>query len=158
MMSDIIKFVVYCKPEPQGSSRAYIPKGWTRAVITSDNPKLKGYRSEVAKVAALECRGRMFPSTVAVDVALNFVLTRPKSARRRLLPTVRPDLDKLIRATFDSLTGIVYADDAQVVRVSACKQYGSPQRVEISVRECIAGDVRTPAELAMADELFVGGM
>jgi crossover junction endodeoxyribonuclease RusA len=46
---------------------------------------------------------------------------------------VKPDLDKVIRATCDALTGILYADDAQIVDTSARKHYGSPERVEISM-------------------------
>ncbi len=36
-----VKFTVYGRPVPQGSTRSFIPKGWTRAVITTDNKKLK---------------------------------------------------------------------------------------------------------------------
>jgi Holliday junction resolvase RusA-like endonuclease len=39
--------------------------------------------------------------------------------------TKRPDLDKLLRATFDAVTatGRVWADDSQVVKVTAEKLY-----------------------------------
>jgi hypothetical protein len=36
---------------------------------------------------------------------------------------VRPDLDKLVRAVLDALTGPVLADDGQVVLLSAGKFY-----------------------------------
>lgn len=38
-----------------------------------------------------------------------------KPQYRDVYPTIKPDLDKLDRAIFDALTGIVYRDDAQVV-------------------------------------------
>ena len=38
----------------------------------------------------------------------------------------RPDIDKHCRACLDSLTGIVWRDDAQVVRLEASKDYGIP--------------------------------
>ena len=38
-------------------------------------------------------------------------------------PGRKPDLDKLVRAVFDSLTSIVWIDDAQVVRLTAMKRY-----------------------------------
>ena len=31
------------------------------------------------------------------------------------------------------MTGVLYADDAQVVELSVRKHYGSPERVEVSV-------------------------
>jgi Holliday junction resolvase RusA-like endonuclease len=36
---------------------------------------------------------------------------------------VSPDLDKLIRAVGDSLTGTVITDDSRIVRISARKLY-----------------------------------
>jgi Holliday junction resolvase RusA-like endonuclease len=35
----------------------------------------------------------------------------------------KPDIDKLIRSTFDSMTGVLYRDDSQVVQVRATKVY-----------------------------------
>ena len=34
-------------------------------------------------------------------------------------------MDKTLRAVLDALTGIVYEDDAQVVRIFAIKQYAT---------------------------------
>lgn len=152
----MIRFTVYCKPEPQGSAKAFMPKGWKRPIITSDNKNLKSYRQEVAQAALLECRGVQFVKHTPVDVMLSFFLKRPESVpKKRVLPCVKPDIDKLIRATLDAMTGIVFLDDGQVVRVSAAKQYGSPERVEVMVRECIAGEIERVEELAQKDELFV---
>ena len=47
----VIQFTVYGRPEPQGSTRAFIPKGWKRATVTSDNP-------EVEILAARSDKGR----------------------------------------------------------------------------------------------------
>lgn len=69
-------------------------------------------------------------SNVILD--LSFYLARPKQLPKRITrPGKKPDLDKLIRATLDSLTGTVFEDDSQVVRVLAEKFYGLPERVEI---------------------------
>jgi crossover junction endodeoxyribonuclease RusA len=72
---------------------------------------------------------------VPVEVVLEFTFRKPKGApKRRTWPVVKPDIDKLIRATLDSLSGILYADDAQVVQVSSDKIYGPADQVHISVR------------------------
>lgn len=57
-----------------------------------------------------------------VSMQLTFRLTAPKSVRREH-PTVRPDLDKLVRAVLDALTGLAYKDDSQVVSIQASKTY-----------------------------------
>ena len=60
---------------------------------------------------------------VSVDVV--FRLQPPRGAPRDL-PHVRPDVDKLARAALDGLTGAAFADDSQVVRLTATKEYGPP--------------------------------
>lgn len=54
-----------------------------------------------------------------------FSLPRPKTVTRRS-PTVKPDLDKLLRSTFDGLTdsGLI-RDDSLIVKVSAEKKYAT---------------------------------
>lgn len=136
-----ITIVCYGKPQPQGSSRAFMPKGWTRPVITSANKGLKSFRQELSS-AALEARAKIgaddiiFGKHEAVEVTFAFFFQRPPSApKSRVFPTTKPDADKLCRSVNDSLTGIIFHDDSQVVKMSAHKFYGSPERVELTVRE-----------------------
>lgn len=70
-----------------------------------------------------------------LQMQLRFYLPKPKSApkRRRTWPDKKPDLDKLIRAVGDALTGIVYTDDARIVTITASKDYSVTPRVEIAV-------------------------
>ena len=139
-----IEFTVYAVPQPQGSMKAFVPKSGKmagRAVLTSDNPRLKSFRQEVASAALnalLEAGtgGVVFGYHVPVRVALNFYFAKPKSVpRKRERHVVPPDLDKLLRSSFDSLTGIIWHDDSQVCTVYAAKFYGLPERVEILVME-----------------------
>ena len=134
-----ISFTCYCKPQPQGSSRAFIPKGWKRPVITSDNPGLKSFRQEVSQ-SALVARQQagsndlIFGKHEAVEIKLAFYFQRPPSIpKKRDRHVVKPDLSKLIRAAEDSLTGIIFNDDAQIVKIESEKHYGQPERVEIVV-------------------------
>lgn len=119
--------------------RAFIPKGHTRPIITSDNKDLKSYRQEVAKAALAE-RNRIgiyeiiFSKHVPVVATFKFYFAKPESvSKKRGAHVVRPDVSKLIRATEDALTGIVYLDDAQIVEEHAYKFYGMPERVEIKI-------------------------
>lgn len=135
--ANTLLFVVYAKPVPQGSSRAFVVKG--RAVVTSANKNLKPYRQELtqAALAAMDDYGILKPFAekhAPVSITIDFYLERPASIpKKRIRPAVKPDLDKLIRSTIDSLTGIAYQDDAQVVEVHATKVYGVPEKVVIKV-------------------------
>lgn len=119
-----LEFTVYGVAQPKGSARAFVPKGWTRAVVTSDNPKGKGWQQLVAEAAsrALAGRGELYEG--AIRLTVGFYLPRPKSLKRSVTAHLkRPDLDKLLRSVKDALTQVVWQDDAQVVQVKATKQY-----------------------------------
>lgn len=84
--------------------------------------------------------------TVAVAVRVEFVIERPKSvsASKRPLPVVKPDLDKLIRAIGDALTGIAWKDDGQVTAWIANKRYAEEGElagayIEIARADAAAG-------------------
>lgn len=50
-------------------------------------------------------------------------------------PTKKPDLDNVIKAIADSLNGIAYKDDAQVVEVISKKFYSDKPRVEVIIED-----------------------
>lgn len=137
-----LNFTVYCTPTPQGSMRGFVVPGKNgkgpRAIVTSANKKMVPYRNEVTSVIMRALGERLLPVPLIardtpVSLCLNFYLRRPNSAKKRKGMTVKPDLDKLIRSTKDAMTGILYVDDSQVVEVSARKEYGTPERVEVSI-------------------------
>lgn len=70
-------------------------------------------------------------------MALYFTLERPASvsAKKRPYPITKPDADKLARAVWDALKGIIYTDDSQIVRLTLSKDYGDAPGVIIQVWE-----------------------
>lgn len=141
-----LTFRVYGEAQPQGSARAFVPKGWSRAIVTSDNPSLKQWRQLVAEAAnhalgALPHEERALLVT-GVRLTIAFYLPRPKSlAKKATAHTKKPDIDKLIRSCCDSLSQVVFYDDSQVCELVAAKHYaphGQPPHVDIRV-ESTAG-------------------
>lgn len=114
-----IRFVVPGVPVPQGSMKGFVVGG--RAIVTSDNVKLRPWRAVIALAA--QSHAPETPLTGALSVQLAFGLPVPKSApkRRRLEAVKRPDIDKLSRSVLDACKGILWADDAQIVRLEAHK-------------------------------------
>lgn len=137
-----LNFTVYGRSEPQGSTRAFIPKGWKRAIITTTNPRLKSWRQELSKAAMLACAksNQSFPfaKTVPLEARLVFFFKPPQKKLTSNHKTTRPDLDKLMRATLDGMSGIVYEDDSQIASAMIQKQFGVPERVEIWIASCLA--------------------
>ncbi len=109
-------------PKPQGSMR-HIRMGKATVTVHADHDNLIVWRHAVAHEV-----NQVWGDTPVLDepvaLTLYFYLPRPKSApKKRLHPDRLPDLDKLVRAVLDSLTGIVLADDARVVSLGAIKNY-----------------------------------
>jgi crossover junction endodeoxyribonuclease RusA len=121
---ELIAFQVHGLPVPQGSTRAFVVNG--KPIITSSAKGLATWRRLVADVAQDYAPKEPWSGPVGID--LHFGIPKPKSApkRRRVWPDKRPDLDKLTRAVLDALTYVIFADDSQVVRIRAVKDYGAP--------------------------------
>lgn len=135
----MLTFVAYGHPQPKGSTKAFLPKGWSRPIVTSDNTKNKGWQQLVAEAAslAIELNGAFQLIEAAAVLTVVFYLPRPKAIRDRAVPhTKKPDLDKLVRSVKDALSRVVWRDDSLVVEIFAKKEYarpGEPPRAEIRI-------------------------
>ena len=120
-------------PIPQGSMRGFVRGG--HAVLTSDNPRLRGWRQDVT-AALFEARhGVQLTGPVRLSVA--FALPRPAGhfGVRGILASApsrpigaRGDLDKLVRAIGDAATAAgVWRDDGQVVDCHSSKDWAEPE-------------------------------
>lgn len=129
-MSASFTFVVRGVPVPQGSTRAFIPKGWNRPIITAANSKTKPWRQEIAGCALAEMERQGLSKIgrqVGVKITAYFSFPRPQSLKKSVTEkTTKPDVDKLLRSLLDALTGVVFEDDSQVVMIAAKKGFGSP--------------------------------
>ena len=134
-------FTVFGIAATKGSTRAFVPKGWTRPIITNTNRSAKSWEALVAHAAGEELlkfgrRGVVFLGPMRLAVA--FYYPRPKSLpRTKETPHIKsPDCDKGARCVLDALSGVVYRDDAQVVQLEVTKQYaalGESPRAEITI-------------------------
>jgi len=123
-----LRFQVYGVAVPKGSARAFVPKGWSRAIVTSANTKTKPWQALVAEGASralADAGGEQLSGAIGLEVT--FTLPRPASLPKRVVDHLKkPDLDKLLRAVKDALTKVVWHDDSQVVEVIARKRYTQP--------------------------------
>ncbi len=135
-----LEFVVWGTAVPKGSARAFVPKGWKRPIITTDNNSLKAWeqvvRAELQRVMAESDRTLLMTLFDApVFVRCVFHLPRPKSLPARVRHHVkRPDVDKLARGLIDALRGVAFRDDVQVAALHAYKVYATvAAKVEIRI-------------------------
>ncbi len=125
-------FTVLGPPACKGSTVSFMGKGG-RIVTKTDSHTLGGW-TQAVKWAAKRAGVALVAKPAAVVVAVRFEFVKPQSAGKRPHPTVKPDIDKTLRALLDALTGIAYEDDAQVIAVSAIKAYAEEAKTDITVR------------------------
>lgn len=123
-MSDkTITIIIPGHPHAQGRPKATM-RGRHAGVYKDKDSRI--YEAKVAAIALTQLPDGWELIDQAITLTISFRLIRPKSvsAKKRPLPTVRPDLDNLIKSIKDGLNGIVWRDDCQIVSVTADKTYG----------------------------------
>ena len=136
-MSINIEFTVPGIPRPRGSKRQ-VGKG--RMIEVSK--LVANWRSLVSLQAYAEMVGKdVIRKPHVVAIRAEFFFDRPKShytttglrATAVNGHTGRPDVDKLLRALLDGMTGIVFEDDSQVRIDCAAKYYGKIAETKVHV-------------------------
>jgi crossover junction endodeoxyribonuclease RusA len=126
-MSAPVAFCVHGIPAPKGSTKAFPVRrrnGRMGAAVTEANPHTRPWVAAVQWAVAARLTGVVPFPRGPVALSINFALPRPKSLPRRVTDHCKkPDLDKLVRAIKDALTGLVWTDDAQVVILACRKRY-----------------------------------
>lgn len=139
----MIKICVPGVARPQGSKRPIRLKTGKIILLENNHAELKAWRVMIATLAAEQMTGKqMFEGPLSIDVL--FIFTRPKlhynskgllKDSAPMWKTSKPDVDKLIRAVGDSLTGIVYRDDSQIVHGTFAKRFSDKAETQITVTE-----------------------
>ena len=126
----MIAFVVSGTPATKGSARAVNDRRTGKARLIpsgSDvNKRAQASWSSVVATAARQAMAGRPPIAGPVEVRCVFWLPKARTSK---LATPRGDLDKLLRATWDAMTGIVFVDDVQVADAGkSCKWFASGKR------------------------------
>ena len=117
----MLSIVAIGDPAPQGSKAAFIKNGKPVIVETAKNHKT--WREAVKQAAIEQLPKGHEPMGGAIDIDLVFKMRRLPTVERDY-PWVAPDLDKLCRSVFDSLTNAgVWIDDKHVCNLTARKEY-----------------------------------
>jgi crossover junction endodeoxyribonuclease RusA len=153
-----IRFFVPGLPAPGGSKSAFVPTNRQTGepyrkngriivnVVEAGGKKTREWRQAVAAAAFQAMKlADAVPLTGAIEMELLFQMKRPESHYRvdgiSLRPSAplqhvtRPDCLKLARSTEDSMTGICYADDSQIVKETIEKAFSDAPGAWVIIRE-----------------------
>jgi Holliday junction resolvase RusA-like endonuclease len=115
----------------RSSGRAYSPQS---TVLYESDIKATFYKKYVAET----------PISGAFAIKIVAFLPIPKSASKKkheemktgkILPTKKPDIDNVVKATMDALNKVAFTDDADCVDLVATKYYSESPRLEIDLYE-----------------------
>lgn len=131
---------VQVEGRPQGKSRPRFSNGRAYTPRTTVD-----YEKRVA-MAYREQDGVYHTEPVAVEVLAVYKIPKamPKGRKAEIMaeaipPTVKPDIDNIIKVVMDALNGVAYKDDAAVAFVTGAKMY-DPDGERLMVRVTEAGD------------------
>ena len=142
----LIAFTVYGKASPAGSKVGYAVGGKVRIVDAAKGSR--SWKQEVTREAMRVMAGRP-PLDGPLELLLVFHVKRPSGhfgkrglrASAPAYPAVKPDLTKLTRAVEDACNGVVWRDDARIVRQLLAKVYADAEGecVEVQVTGVTGG-------------------
>lgn len=118
-------------PAPQGSKVGFVRAGGKGAGTREANKHTEPYRQAVRNACEIvleqasdRTQGGVGPLDGPLEAHCVFTMPKPKSApkTRTTWPSTKPDIDKLLRSSFDAMTqsGLIQ-DDARIVKVLAEK-------------------------------------
>jgi Holliday junction resolvase RusA-like endonuclease len=123
----MLRFLVTGEPRPQGSMTAVYNRRLKVARVRHvAAPALSAWRVEVANAARHAGAEKW---TGPIGLRISFAI-KPPIDRRHGYPK-SPDLDKLVRAVMDALTGVCYVDDSQVVKLRTSKSWRAVTVIEV---------------------------
>ena len=134
-----VRFIVL--GEPMGKQR---PKFSRREnhVHTYTPDKTVSYENLVRLEYSKQCRAVFFPKGTELEMHIEAYFSIPKSVSRKkaalmldrqIRPTKKPDADNIIKIIADSLNGIAYYDDSQIVSCKCDKYYSSQACVTVFI-------------------------
>lgn len=137
-MADPVTVVLSGDPQGKGRPRAVV-RGKFATMYTP--AKTRTYEGMI-RTAAMDAMAGREPIAVPVKLDMTAVFAVPPSWSQKkrvaalageVFPAKKPDADNILKAWKDSLNGVVYADDCQVVQGSFEKRYGPAPCVTVTV-------------------------
>ncbi|WP_059068374.1 RusA family crossover junction endodeoxyribonuclease [Mediterraneibacter massiliensis] len=138
-----VSFQVPGKPQGKARARTFYNGRLKRSMtITPENTVLY---ENLIKSMYMQAAGEIkFEKGTPVTLRIVARFSPPASVSKKmkqrmlegeLLPLKKPDIDNIIKVVADSLNGIAYYDDTQVVLTAAKKAYSAVEGLDITVEE-----------------------
>lgn len=127
--------------EPRGKAR---PRFNRKTGITYTPNETVAYEQLVVLAYRSKVGNVKFPDNVAIDMRIRAYFKIPASDSKKkraqkvqgeIRPTKKPDWDNIGKIVADSLNGVAYHDDTQIVDAQVRKFYSDVPRVEVTLED-----------------------
>ncbi len=136
--TDQLFFTFNIEPTPQLRPRASARGGRVRVY---DPPKVHQFKNLLHDLALAQYKRPPLMGALEVDLIFYRPVQRSlsKTERSRRLsnqskPVVKPDVDNYVKATLDGLTGVLWHDDSQIIKIIGEKKYSDHPKITVSVK------------------------
>ena len=143
-----LKFTVMGEPCAQGRPRFSTLSGYVKAIDPAKSRNQKSYIKYLATAAAKQQGWTYTYLPLYVEIIAYMGIPKSKSKKWRTAairgqerPTKKPDVDNLFKLVTDALSGVIYADDKQIVSCRVQKWYSEEQRTEVKITEVIDNEI-----------------
>ena len=134
-----MKLIFEIEPVEQARPRA---TRMGRGIRLYDPKKVSVYKKQLAMMCKFQYKDQPLSGQLTVNLKFYRHVQSSVSKKERKLrligahrPTVKPDVDNYIKSTLDGLNGLLWEDDAHIVKLVAEKYYSEHPRIEIEVRD-----------------------
>ena len=138
-----MKYTFDIVPEPQGRPR-FARRG--KFVQTYDPPKSKKFKTELRRLAEIEYTEQPYHAEQHKPILVDLKIYKPmlksfskikrsKANKGDLRPTTKADADNYAKGILDSLNGLFWHDDGQIVDLHIGKYYSDNPRIEMEIKE-----------------------
>lgn len=137
-MAENINFIVYGEPQGKGRPR-FSRRG---AFVSTYTPEKTATYENLVKMSFLQKyqEPALIDEPVIVGIKAYFGIPKSVSTKKRekmmqgkIVPTKKPDMDNIAKIILDSLNGLAYLDDKQVVLLTVWKRFSEVPRVEVNI-------------------------
>lgn len=135
-----VKFEILGTPKGKGRHRVQVlPNGKVHTYTPDATAK---YENLVKVMYMQQCGKIRLTGALQADIKVFYAIPQSWSKKRReeackgeKRPQIKPDCDNVAKVILDSLNGVAYDDDKQVVTLSVNKYYSDTARVEVELSE-----------------------
>lgn len=115
---------IFIPGKPQGKGR---PRYWKGHAVTPENTRT--YEQMIAMLWKCERYG-VSDKSIAIEITAFYLVPKSWSKKKQaavyageIKPTVKPDIDNIVKIVLDGLNGVAFTDDKQVIEIQAQKCY-----------------------------------